>query len=75
MPFQPNDILLAFKQIAISEKLNGTEKQFAAFLIDSYNRKTGQCDPSEETAAHILGRSTRTIIRAGHRLVAVKFFS
>jgi hypothetical protein len=74
MPFQPNDILLAFKHIAFSKVLNGTEKQFAAFLVDSYNRKTGRCDPSEETAAHILGKSTRTIIRAGHRLVAVKFF-
>lgn len=73
MPFQPNDILLAFKHIALCE-LNGTETQFAAFLIDSYNRKTGRCDPSEETAAHILGKSTRTIIRAGARLVALRFF-
>lgn len=74
MPLQPNDVLLAFKHISISDLLNGTEKQFAGFLVDSYNRKTGRCDPSEETAAHILGRSTRTIIRAGHRLVEVKFF-
>lgn len=74
MPFQPNDILLAFKHIGISEQLNGTDKQFAAFLVDSFNRKTGRCDPSEETAAHILGCSTRTIIRAGNRLVKAKFF-
>ncbi|MHB0789648.1 hypothetical protein [Bradyrhizobium sp. 5.13L] len=74
MPFQPNDILLAFKHIAMSELLNGTEKQFAVFLIDSFNRKTGRCDPSEETAAHILKCSTRTIIRAGNRLVEAKLF-
>lgn len=74
MPFLPKDILLAFKHIGMSELLNGTEKQFAVFLVDSYNRKTGRCDPSEETAAHLLGRSTRTIIRAGNRLVEVKFF-
>jgi hypothetical protein len=70
----PNDILLAFKAIALSEHLNGTEKQYAAFLVDSYNRKTGRCDPSEETAAFILGKSKRTIIRAGNRLVALKLF-
>jgi hypothetical protein len=75
MPTQPNDILLAFKHIAISDQLNGTEKQFAAFLIDSYNRKTGRCDPSEETAAYILRMHKRTIIRAGNRLASLKLFS
>jgi len=72
---QPNDILLAFKHIALSDQLNGTEKQFAAFLIDSYNRKTGRCDPSEETAAFILRKHKRTIIRAGNRLASLKLFS
>jgi hypothetical protein len=66
MSFQPNDNLLAFKHIGLSEQLNGTEKQFAAFLIDSYNRKTGRCDPSEETAAFLLSKSQRSIIRAGN---------
>jgi hypothetical protein len=75
MPIQPNDILLAFKHIALSDQLNGTEKQFAAFLIDSYNRKTGRCDPSEETAAYILRKHKRTIIRAGNRLASLKLFS
>jgi hypothetical protein len=65
MSFEPKDILLALKHIALSQELNGTEKQFAAFLVDSYNRRTGRCDPSEETAAHLLGVSTRTIVRAG----------
>jgi hypothetical protein len=75
MPIQPNDILFAFKHIALSDQLNGTEKQFAAFLIDSYNQKTGRCDPSEETAAYILRKHKRTIIRAGNRLVSLKLFS
>src|SRR5258706_16093479 len=75
MPPQPNDILLAFKHIALSDQLNGTEKQFAAFLVDSYNRRTGRCDPSEETAAHILRKHKRTIIRAGNRLCSLKFLS
>jgi hypothetical protein len=74
MPLEPKDILLAFKHIALSDQLNGTEKQFAAFLIDCYNRKTGRCDPSEETAAYVLRRHKRSIIRAGNRLVSLKLF-
>jgi hypothetical protein len=74
MPFQRNDILLAFKHIALSVDLNGTEKQFAVFLIDSFNRKTGRCDPSEETAAFILMRHKRSIVRAGNRLVELRLF-
>src|SRR5467141_3564673 len=75
MPIQPNDILLAFKHISFSNQLKATEKQFAAFVIDSYNRKTGRCDPSEETAAYILRMHKRTIIRAGNRLASLKLFS
>ena len=74
MPFEPKDILLALKHIALSEQLNGAEKQFAAFLVDSFNRKTGRCDPSEETAAFLLGKSSRTIVRAGNRLAQLKLF-
>jgi hypothetical protein len=61
MPLQKNDIILAFKVIALSDKLNGTEKQVAAALIDSYNRKTGRCDPSEGTLAVWIGKSKRTV--------------
>ena len=74
MPFEPRDILLALKHIALSRRLNGTEKQFAAFAIDSFNRKTARCDPSIETAAHVLQLHKRTIIRAGNRLVSQKMF-
>ncbi|MEY9136486.1 hypothetical protein ACVMII_005381 [Bradyrhizobium diazoefficiens] len=42
--------MLAFKHIAMSELLNGTEKQFAVFLIDSFNRKTGRSHPEVQHA-------------------------
>ena len=74
MPFQKNDILLALKVIALSEKLNGTEKQVAAALVDSYNRQTGRCDPSLETLSVWLGKSRRTVIRAIDRIVKLRFF-
>jgi helix-turn-helix protein len=74
MSLQKYDVLLAFKVIALSDKLNGTEKQVAAALVDSYNRQTGRCDPSLETMSVWLGKSRRTIIRAIDRIVRLKFF-
>jgi hypothetical protein len=74
MRIQPNDILLAFKAIALSEKLNGTEKQVGAFLVDSFNRRTGQCDPSVDTQAVLSTKSRRTMFRAIDRLVRLRFF-
>ena len=62
------------RRIALSDKLNGTEKQVAAALIDSYNRKTGRCDPSEGTLAVWIGKSKRTVQRAIDRLVRLKLF-
>jgi hypothetical protein len=73
MPFEKNDILLAFKVIALSDKLNGTDKQTAAFIVDSYNRKTGRCDPSVETQAFYSAKSRRTMFRSIDRLVELKF--
>src|SRR5882757_9364340 len=69
MDFQPNDILLAFKHIGLTDQLNGSEKQFAAFLVNSYNRKTGRCDPSMHTGSVLLNKHERTIIRAMDKLV------
>jgi hypothetical protein len=74
MRVQPNDVLLAFKAIALSDRLNGTEKQVAAFLIDSFNRRTGQCDPSVDTQAVLSTKSRRTMFRAIDRLVRLRFF-
>jgi hypothetical protein len=73
MTYQKNDILFAFKAIALSPSLNGTDKQVAVFFVDSFNIKTKRCDPSVETASVILGKSKRTILRAIDHLVKLKF--
>lgn len=73
MDFQPNDILLAFKHICLTELLNGSEKQVAAFLVNSYNRRTGRCDPSLHTASVLLRKHERTIIRAIDRLASLNW--
>lgn len=68
------DTLLALKAIALSEQLIGNQKRVAAALIDHFNRKTGQCDPSLDTLAALLGISRRTVIRTMLRLERVGFF-
>lgn len=67
------DTTLAFKAISLSVSLTGTDKQVAAAIIDSFNRRTQQCDPSFDRIAHLVGKSRRTIIRAVKRLERMRF--
>jgi hypothetical protein len=67
------DITLAYKAIAVSADLTGTEKRVAVAIIDSFNRKTGQCDPSFGRIAHLLGVNRRTVIRAMPRIERARF--
>ena len=69
---QPLDTLFAFKAIALIDSLSGTEKRVAIAIIDSFNRRTGQCDPGFGRIAHLLGVSRRTVIRAVKRLEAAR---
>ncbi len=63
MPVEPLETLLAHKVINLSD-LSGTEKRVAAALIESFNRETGQCDPSLGRIARLIGMHRRTVIRA-----------
>lgn len=67
------DTTLAFKAISLSAALTGTEKCVAAAILDSFNRRTGQCDPSFDRIAHLTGKSRRTVIRAVQRLERMRF--
>jgi biotin operon repressor len=58
------DMLLAFKAIALTDALSGAEKRVAGAILDSFNQKTAQCDPSLNRIAHQLRMSRRTVIRA-----------
>jgi predicted transcriptional regulator len=68
------DTLIAHKMINLSDALLGNDKRVAAALIDHFNRKTGQCDPSVNTIAELLGVHPRTVMRSIHRLVRTGFF-
>jgi len=67
-------ILIAFKVIALAEDLSAVERQVGATLLDSYNRKTGQCDPSLDRVAGLLNVHRRTVIRATTKLEAKGLF-
>jgi hypothetical protein len=58
-------MLIAHKVLSLDAELSGTEKRVAAVLIDSFNRKTGQCDPGLNRIASLLSLDRRTV---KHRL-------
>ena len=68
------DILIAFKAISLAPDLSVTEKRVSSALIDHFNRKTTQCDPSLDTLATLLGIHRRTVIRSVNHLVRLKYF-
>ena len=68
------DILIAFKSISLAPDLSVTDRRVAGTLIDHFNRRTTQCDPSLDTLAVLLGIDRRTVIRSINRLVRMKYF-
>jgi hypothetical protein len=71
----PLDVTLAFKHVALSKQLTGTEKQVATAILDTFNRRTGQCDPSFDRIAHLLQLSRRTVIRSVHAVERSRLLS
>jgi predicted transcriptional regulator len=71
-PQAPNT-LLAHKAISLASELSNSEKRVAAAIIDHFNRRTGQCDPSLDCIAELIGMSRRTVIRATDRLQKLGF--
>ena len=67
-------MLLGFKAIALSDTLTKSEKRVGAALLDHYNHKSGQCDPSYGTLSDLIGLDRRTIIRIINGLVAARLF-
>ncbi|MBR0739645.1 helix-turn-helix domain-containing protein [Bradyrhizobium liaoningense] len=74
MSVTPLETLLAHKVINLAVELSGAEKRVAGALIDHFNRRTGQCDPSLNTLADLIGMSRRTVMRAVARLERLCLF-
>jgi hypothetical protein len=58
------DMLITHKVLSLDGQFSGTEKRVAAVLIDSFNRRTGQCDPGLNRIAGLLDLDRRTVVRA-----------
>lgn len=63
-PARDGDMLLAFKALALADSLTDAARRVGAAIIDHFNRKTGQCDPSVEGLSRMLGLSRATVLRA-----------
>jgi DNA modification methylase len=74
MQVQKGDILIALKAINLSPDIGNCDKAVAAALLDHFNRRTGQCDPSIKRLARLLGFSERTIFRSLKRIEADRLF-
>ncbi len=64
---KPNDILFAFKALGLADVSSAAHRVGNA-LIDHYNRRTGQCDPSVGRLAHLLGIDQKTVKTATAQL-------
>jgi hypothetical protein len=74
MHVQPLHILMALKAIGLSPSLKNNDRQIASALLDHYNRKTSQCDPSLHRLAGLVRVSTRTVMRSLARIEAAGLF-
>src|SRR4051812_42403617 len=71
---QPLDITIAYKTISLVEGLTATDRRIAGAILDHFNQRTSQCDPSLARISKLLAISTRTVIRSMKRLVAAGLF-
>jgi hypothetical protein len=61
------DITIALKMINLMPELSGADKRVCATIIDHFNYKTAQCDPSVDRIAWLLDVDRRTVIRSTSR--------
>lgn len=74
MQLRKGDILIALKAINLTQGIGNRDRRVAAALLDHFNRKTGQCDPSIKRLSGLLGISERTVFRSLQRIEADRLF-
>ena len=67
-PVRENDILFAFKALTLIEGLSDSARRVGGAIIDHFNRRTGQCNPSVQRLAELLGLHRASIMRAIEQL-------
>lgn len=59
----PLDVTLAFKALSLCPDLSVTARRVGATLVDHFNRRTGQCDPSQGRIARLLENDISSVKR------------
>ena len=67
-PATPLDLTIARRAIGLTTGMSGSAHVVGFALMEHYNRKTGQCDPSIARLAVMLGISEATVKRATKEL-------
>lgn len=63
-----NAVFFAYKALAVAPDLSANDRRVGGAIIDHFNKKTGQCDPSIERLSALLGVDEKSVRRATHRL-------
>lgn len=63
-----NDLLFAYMALTLVAGLSGNDRRVAGAILDHFNKKTGQCDPSGDGLAAKLGIDRKTVVTATARL-------
>ncbi|ABC91697.1 hypothetical protein RHE_CH02930 [Rhizobium etli CFN 42] len=63
-----NKVFFAYKALAVAPDLSANDRRVAGAIIDHFNKKTGQCDPSVERLAALLEVDEKSVRRATTRL-------
>jgi DNA-binding transcriptional regulator YhcF (GntR family) len=71
---EPNDILFAHKALNIAPDLSAAARRVAGAIIDHFNKRTGQCDPSVERLARLTGLHEVTVKKATAEICAAGLF-
>lgn len=61
---EDNDILFAHKALNVMAGVTEATRRVAGAIIDHFNKRTGQCDPSIGRLATLLGMDEKTVRRA-----------
>lgn len=65
------DVMFAHMALHLAAGLSPSARRVGAAIIEHYNKKTGQCDPSIERLARMLGIDRATVMRATGELCEV----
>lgn len=72
--FERNDVAIGRKALLIAPGLSAADMRVGGAILDHYNKKTGQCDPSIARLAALLGIDEKTVRRATNELCAQGLF-